>query len=172
MGFVTLTFLLDKIARVNAQRLTQRLTDLHITPRHVGLLTAAATLTAPSQADLGTWLGVGPSAVVAIVDELESLGAVTRSTDTTNRRRQIITVTATGQQLLSEAAARAEELDRDLLAGLPPDLTEAFGTALRAIAAELGVGTPGRTGTPVAEASDKNVDADRGNRVTRPGSGR
>ena len=152
MSVVTLTFLLDKIARVNAQRLTQRLTDLGITPRQVGLLTAAETLTSPSQADLGAWLGIGPSAVVAIVDELESLGAVTRSADATNRRRQIITITATGRQLLSEATRRAGELDRDLLVGLPAELGEAFGTALRAIAAELGIGTP----VPEAAAGDES----------------
>lgn len=132
--------LLDKIARVNAQRFAQRIAELGITPRHVGLLTAAAGQEAPSQAELGAWLGVGPSAVVAIVDELEARGAVVRSPDPRNRRRMIITVTGEGTRLLAEATRRAEELDQELFSELPPELVEAFGAATRLIAVRLGVG--------------------------------
>jgi DNA-binding MarR family transcriptional regulator len=135
-----LSLLLDKIARVNAQRFAERITNLGITPRHVGLLTAAASHKAPSQSELGAWLGVGPSAIVAIVDELENRGAVSRSPDPSNRRRMIITVTAKGTRLLAEATRRAKELDRELFSELPPELVEAFAAATRLIAARLGVG--------------------------------
>jgi DNA-binding MarR family transcriptional regulator len=132
--------LLDKIARVQAQRFAQRITDLGITPRHVGLLTAAAGQEAPSQSELGAWLGVGPSAVVAIVDELETRGAVVRSPDPRNRRRMIITVTDEGSRLLAEATRCAAELDEELFSELPPELVEAFVAATRLIAMRLGVG--------------------------------
>ena len=135
-----LGLLLDKIARVNAQRFAQRVADLDITPRHVGLLMAAASQEAPSQSELGAWLGVGPSAVVAIVDELEARGAVVRSPDRSNRRRMIITVTDEGSRLLAEATRRAEQLDQELFSELPPELVEAFATATRLIAVRLGVG--------------------------------
>jgi DNA-binding MarR family transcriptional regulator len=134
-----LTLLLDKIARASAQRLAQRLSDLEITPRHVGLLTAAASLRAPSQAELGAWLGVGTSAVVAIVDELETRGAVRRTPDPANRRRMIITVTREGASLLAEADRHARELDQDLVADLPPELTAAFSAATLMIAQRLGL---------------------------------
>lgn len=132
--------LLDKVARVNAQRFAQRIADLDITPRHVGLLTAAASQEAPSQSELGAWLGVGPSTVVAIVDELETRGAVVRSPDLSNRRRMIITVTDEGTRLLAEATRRAEELDQELFSELPSELVEVFATATRLIAVRLGVG--------------------------------
>jgi DNA-binding MarR family transcriptional regulator len=137
-----LTLLLDKIARASAQRFAQSISDLDITPRHVGLLTAAARQEEPSQAELGAWLGVGPSAVVAIVDELEARGAVARRPDTVNRRRMIITVTDEGTRLLAEATRRAEKLDHDLFSGLTPEQVEAFGAATRLMAARLGVGAP------------------------------
>lgn len=139
-----LGLLLEKIARVTAQRFAQRIADLDITPRHVGLLTAAAHQTAPSQADLGAWLGIGPSAVVAIVDELEARGAVLRTPDSTNRRRMIITVTEEGARLLTEANRHAEELDRDLVAPLSPAQRAAYATATRLVAGHLGVGGPPR----------------------------
>jgi DNA-binding MarR family transcriptional regulator len=106
----------------------------------VGLLTAAAHQSSPSQAELGTWLGVGPSAVVAIVDELEARGAVRRTPDPANRRRMIITVTPAGAELLHEATRRAVALDRELFADLPAPLIEAFETATRLIATRLGIG--------------------------------
>jgi DNA-binding MarR family transcriptional regulator len=134
-----LTLLLDKIARVYAQRFTQRIADLDITPRHVGLLTAATCQNAPSQAELGAWLGIGPSAVVAVVDELERHGAVVRTPDQRNRRKLIITLTESGTELLAEATRRADDLGQELFADLPPDLFGAFDAATRLIAAKLGL---------------------------------
>lgn len=114
-----LGLMIDKIARVIGQRFAERIADLGIRPRHVGLLSAAASQDKPSQADLGAWLGIGPSAVVAVVDELQALGAVERNPDPANRRRWTITLTAEGTRLLDEATHRAAELDRDLLSALP-----------------------------------------------------
>jgi DNA-binding MarR family transcriptional regulator len=135
-----LPLLLDKITRVYVQRFTQRIADLDITPRHVGLLTAATSQDAPSQAELGAWLGIGPSAVVAVVDELERRGAVVRVQDQRNRRKLIITVTETGTELLAEALRRAGQLDQELFADLPAELFGAFDAATRLIAARLGLG--------------------------------
>jgi DNA-binding MarR family transcriptional regulator len=89
---------------------------------------------------LGAWLGVGPSAIVAIVDELETRGAVVRTPDPRNRRRMIITVTDDGTRLLTDATRRAKELDQELFSELPPELMAAFVTATRLIAVRLGVG--------------------------------
>lgn len=135
-----LTLLLDKIARVYAQRFTQRIADLDITPRHFGLLTAATCQNAPSQAEIGTWLGIGPSAVVAVVDELERHGAVVRTPDQSNRRKLIITLTDSGAELLAEATRRVADLDQELFGDLPADLFGAFDTATRLVARKLGLG--------------------------------
>lgn len=135
-----LALLLDKITHVYAQRFAQRIAELDITPRHVGLLTAASSQDAPSQAELGTWLGIGPSAIVAVVDELETRGAVVRTPDPRNRRKLIITVTETGTELLAEALRRGDALDQEVFADLPSDLFGAFDAATRLVAAKLGVG--------------------------------
>jgi DNA-binding MarR family transcriptional regulator len=134
-----LGLMIDKIARVSGQRFAERIADLDIRPRHVGLLSAAARQDKPSQADLGAWLGIGPSAVVAVVDELQALGAVERNPDPANRRRWTITLTGEGTRLLTEAIHRAEELDRDLVSTLPPELAQAFHAATVQIARHLGI---------------------------------
>jgi DNA-binding MarR family transcriptional regulator len=135
-----LTLLLDKIVRVNSQRFAELIADLEIRPRHVGLLTAASRQKAPSQAELGVWLGVGASAVVALVDELEARGAVVRRPDLANRRRWTITLTEKGERLLTEASRRAEDMDHEFLSGLSQETVAAFVTTTLSIAARLGVG--------------------------------
>ena len=134
-----LGMVIDKIARVIGQRFGEGIADLGIRPRHVGLLSAAARQDRPSQADLGSWLGIGPSAVVAVVDELQALGAVERNPDPDNRRRWTITLTDEGTRLLAEATHRAEELDRELVSTLSPEQAEVFRAAATLIAGHLGI---------------------------------
>ena len=57
---------------------------------------AVSGLNRPSHREVGEALGVGPSAVVPIVDELEALGALTREPDPNSRSRPILTLTRQG----------------------------------------------------------------------------
>jgi DNA-binding MarR family transcriptional regulator len=136
-----LALMLGMIGRAIAPQFAQRLADLDLMPRHVALLQAASAQNTPSQAELAGRLGLVPSAVVPIVDELEARGAVRRTQDSSDRRRSIVAVTNEGRRLLAEAATRAQGLDRELLEQLPPDLAEAFSTATRLIAGQLGLGS-------------------------------
>ncbi len=131
--------LLDKVARASATRFAERIADLGIRPRHVGVLVAIARSDNPSQAHLAEWLGVGPSAVVALIDELEAMGAVTREPDPANRRRWTIRLTPSGQKLAATAEERARRLDAELLSGVPKGDTAAFRTTVHALANALGV---------------------------------
>jgi DNA-binding MarR family transcriptional regulator len=135
------TLLIGLIARATAPRFAERIADLGLMPRQVALLQAATTQKSRSQSELGARLGLVPSAVVVIVDELEALRAVTRTQDASDRRRSIVTVTDEGRRLLAEAVRRGQELDRELTAQLPQELAEAFGTATRLIADHLGIGS-------------------------------
>jgi DNA-binding MarR family transcriptional regulator len=135
------TLLVGMIARATAPRFAQRIADLGIMPRHVALLAAVTAQKTPSQAELGARLGLVPSAVVAIVDDLEARGAVVRTQDSRDRRRSIVAVTDEGRRLLAEAVRRGHELDAELFEQLPAELAEAFSTATRQIAHDLGLGS-------------------------------
>src|SRR6478752_1425955 len=54
----------------------------------------------PSQRELSDFLDLDPSQIVALVDELERRGAVTRQADPQDRRQRIIRATPAGQRLL------------------------------------------------------------------------
>lgn len=84
-----------------------------------------------SQRDLSVRLGLDPSDVVAVLDELESHGFVSRTRCAEDRRRHSVAITPTGTRV-RKAAARALEAAQDgFLAALNPAEREQFTTLLR-----------------------------------------
>jgi DNA-binding MarR family transcriptional regulator len=124
----TLVFKLGTLGTVATERFTHELDafELGLKPKHVGLLATLASGTAASQLELATRMGVAPSLVVSLADHLEQLGALQRVRDPQDRRRQVLTLTEAGHQLLT----RCERAGRTLDAELTADLTEAQRTAL------------------------------------------
>ncbi|MEV8313671.1 hypothetical protein AB0Q95_05810 [Streptomyces sp. NPDC059900] len=74
-------------------------------------------------------MGVAPSLVVALADHLQKLGAVERVRDPADRRRQILTLTEHGRELLGVCAELARSADAEFAA----DLTEAESAVLTAL---------------------------------------
>jgi len=66
-------------------------------------------------------LGVDPSALVSILNELESLGLASRQRDTADRRRHIVTMTADGINALHTIESILDKTDDDLFTSLSPD---------------------------------------------------
>jgi DNA-binding MarR family transcriptional regulator len=68
---------------------------------HYRLLAALAEFGPSSQADLGRSTGVDRSDVVAALNELAEQGLVKRSPDASDRRRNIVSITAAGNRRLA-----------------------------------------------------------------------
>lgn len=111
------------LLRLLAQEVTDayaaRLAPHGIRPRHVRLLRAAADTAGASQREIGTVLGLVPSAVVPIVDDLETMGALRRVPDPRDRRRHGLELTPRGRELLEVARQAADAVDADVLGPLP-----------------------------------------------------
>lgn len=75
----------------------------------------------PSQRELSEFLNLDPSQIVALVDELQGRGMITRQPDPRDRRNRIIVITPAGRRLLRRATALAQAADDQVLAGLAPD---------------------------------------------------
>lgn len=84
------------------------------------MLSASAARGGLSQRELGEILGVDPSAVVALVDDLERAGLVRRDPHPDDRRTRLVVVTAAGQVTLAETRELARRVDDGLLAALTP----------------------------------------------------
>lgn len=87
-----------------------------------------------SQRELSDIMGVDPSDLVTIIDELVDAGVVERAVDPSDRRRRTLSITTAGERWLRERDRRAEEYERLLRAHLP-DGGVALRTALHAIIA-------------------------------------
>ena len=71
-----------------------------LTHKQVGLLAVVDTGMASSQREIATHLGVAPSLVVSLVDQLVNIGAVRRTRSTRDRRVQAVEITDEGHGLL------------------------------------------------------------------------
>ena len=87
---------------------------------HFRLLAALEEFGPASQASLGRHTEMDRSDVAAAVSELASQHLVRRATDQTDRRRNIITITATGRAHLARLNTLLADVQDELLAPLSP----------------------------------------------------
>jgi DNA-binding MarR family transcriptional regulator len=133
----SLTFLLGKVGGTARTRFALKLAPYGLKPRHCAVLELAGTA-ARTQLELATMIGVTPSVVVDMLDELERLDAVERVPQPGDRRRRVVELTPAGRQLAARAAAAAHEVDEELLGELTPDLRAAFRAGLEQVGAAEG----------------------------------
>ncbi|KUN05109.1 MarR family transcriptional regulator [Streptomyces yokosukanensis] len=137
----TLVFRLGTLGAVVGDRFAGRIERLDLKPKHVGLLTALGQGSFASQQDLAGRLGVAPSLVVSLADHLESLGALRRVRDPQDRRRQVLTLTDRGHELLAACTAEATTLDGELTAHLDEPERRALHATLGSLATRAGLST-------------------------------
>lgn len=112
------------------QTFSARIAPLGLSHKQVGLLAVVDVSLARSQRDIADRLNVAPSLVVALVDQLIALGAVTRERSQTDRRVQVVSITEDGRAMLAGAARVAAALDAELTQRLSPAGRDALATLL------------------------------------------
>lgn len=100
----------------------------------------ALSLGAPgSQLELADLLHVAPSVIVTFADHLESLNAITRERDPRDRRRQLLVLTAHGQQLLADSYRIAAQLDTELFAHMRQSERAVIAKFLAGVVSAVGI---------------------------------
>lgn len=135
----TIVFRLGTVGSVAGDRFAELIEAYGLKPKHAGLMAALSQGVAASQQELAARLGVAPSLVVSLADHLEILGAVRRVRDSDDRRRQVLTLTDHGRDLLEDCAAAARTLDEEFTAALTPDQRAALHHALGVLATAAGL---------------------------------
>ncbi|WP_035799820.1 MarR family winged helix-turn-helix transcriptional regulator [Kitasatospora mediocidica] len=135
----SLSFRLGTLGTIATTRFTAAIEDHGLKPKHVALLAALDAGAASSQLELAQAMGVAPSLVVSMADQLEALGAVVRERDPADRRRQMLALTEDGRALLHECAAQAHAIDAELAAALSLAERESLRRALGVLAREAGL---------------------------------
>ncbi|MCR6485378.1 MarR family transcriptional regulator [Amycolatopsis sp. OK19-0408] len=135
-------FLVAQVGAHAAQRFTERIGELDLTPAQVGLLRLVATRPGQSQQALAKQLGTPATRLVPLVDGLEKRGLIERRRNAEDRRLYALELTAKGRELMVGVARTAQAHDRAITAALTDDERATLHELLKRIADEQGL-TPG-----------------------------
>ncbi len=113
-----LAFLLAQVGGLAAMRFGERVAEAGVTPPQAGLLRVVAAEPGRTQQAVAVQLGLLPSRLVALVDELEGRGLVERRRDPTDRRNSALFITAAGKAMLRDIGRVAQAHGEEFLAPL------------------------------------------------------
>ena len=135
-------FLLTQVGAHAARRFAGRVAEIGLTAPDAGLLRKIASDPGASQQALAKHLGVMPSRMVALVDDLEAKGIVTRVRSTQDRRNYALQLTEHGRKVFGELSRIAAQHEESLCAALSREERIQLSDLCRRIANEQGL-TPG-----------------------------
>lgn len=147
--------LLDLLARRLRGAAEAELAAFDLRPRHVIGLTLLRDFGEHSQAALAASLGIDPTNVVALLNELESTGLIERRRSPEDRRRHTVVLTPAGGQRLAEIETALARLEHRLFAAMDSEEQAALYGLLQRAASATG-GTHGASAASCAGAADES----------------
>ena len=135
-------FLLAQLGAHASEQYARRTIELGLTPAHTGLLRLVTIQPGMNQQTLSGLLGVTPSKVVALVDDLEARGLLERRRSDTDRRATALHLTDAGQDTMAGVRKIAMEHEATITAALSESERLRLIGLLQQVADEQGL-TPG-----------------------------
>lgn len=129
-----LGFLLARASGLAVRLVNLALDEHGLRARHLTLLQLVESGDR-SQREISAALGLDPSNVVNLVDELERLDLIRRTPDPRDRRARLISLTTAGADRLREAGQVADEVLAELVADLSERQQAQLRRALAAVVA-------------------------------------
>jgi DNA-binding MarR family transcriptional regulator len=152
--------LLSQIGTHAALTFGRKIKGFGISPPHVGILRWIRDNAGENQRQLASHLGVLPSRLVLLLDELETKGLVTRQRSRQDRRNQQLQLTAKGTRLLEKVELVAAAHEADLGSGLTESERETLIELCAKLAAHRGLaahGHPGYMKRPARQAEGSGL---------------
>ena len=110
--------LLFRLWRVSHTRTAEALESLGLTTALFALLNVLGTHEGAIQQELGSAMGIDPSTMVSLIDQLEAAGLAKRRPRPTDRRAREVVITPKGRRVLQRARQLAMEVEDEVLRGL------------------------------------------------------
>jgi DNA-binding MarR family transcriptional regulator len=132
-------FLLAQVGAHAASRFAERLAKLDLAPPHAGILRILSSTPGITQQKLAGMLGMAPSRLVALIDDMDSRGLIERRGNPDDRRRYALHLTEKGRSMLESVGRISREHSQALLAALSDDERRQLADSLLRIADEQGL---------------------------------
>jgi MarR family transcriptional regulator, lower aerobic nicotinate degradation pathway regulator len=123
--------LLFRLWRVSHERTAEALEMIGLTPPLFALLNVLGAREGAIQQEIGQAMGIDPSTMVSLIDQLEGAGLAQRRTHPKDRRAREVTITPKGRRTLERARGLATQVEDDVLRGLSASERRRLLTLLR-----------------------------------------
>src|SRR5436853_2751292 len=107
-----------RLWRASHTRIAAALESLGLTPASFGLLNVLGAREGAIQQELGAAMGIDPSTMVALIDQLETAGLAKRRPRPTDRRAREVVITPKGRRALERGRRLAVQVEDEVLQGL------------------------------------------------------
>lgn len=107
-----------RLWRASHTRTAQALNSIGLTPARFALLNVLGARQGAIQQQLSSDMGIDPSAMVTLIDELEGAGLAERRRRPGDRRAWEVMITPKGRRALTRARGLAEQVEDEVLGGL------------------------------------------------------
>jgi MarR family transcriptional regulator, lower aerobic nicotinate degradation pathway regulator len=107
-----------RLWRATHMRFAEALESLGLTTALFALLNVLGTREGAIQQELGAAMGIDPSTMVSLVDQLEAAGLAKRRPRPTDRRAREVAITPKGRRVLEQARDLAMQVEGEVLGGL------------------------------------------------------
>ncbi|MFI0259282.1 MarR family winged helix-turn-helix transcriptional regulator [Streptomyces sp. NPDC017056] len=131
------SWLLGRAAARGHRLVAEALAEEGMRMTHHAVLSAVGELGPVSQAELGRSTGIDPKDMVAVVNDLQADGLVTRTPDPKDRRKNAVGISPAGERRLRRTEKLGDRANEELTAALTPAEREQL-MALLARVAEPG----------------------------------
>jgi DNA-binding MarR family transcriptional regulator len=107
-----------RLWRASHTRTAEALSSVDLTPALFGVLNVLGSREGAIQQQLSSDMGIDPSTMVSLIDELESKGWAARRRHPSDRRAWEVAITPQGRQALERARGLALQVQDEVLSGL------------------------------------------------------
>jgi DNA-binding MarR family transcriptional regulator len=143
-----IAFLLVQLGFHAARKFSELLAPLGLEPRQFGMLTRLAANEGKSQQAIGELMGLNPTRMVFLVDELEQQGLVERRRNPDDRRSYALYLTGQGREKLREARQASAAHEHEITTALTDGQRAELAALLRRVADEQGISEESLPGPP------------------------
>jgi DNA-binding MarR family transcriptional regulator len=107
-----------RLWRASHTRIAEALESIDLTPALFGVLNLLGAREGAIQQEIGSAMGIDPSTMVALIDQLEKAGLAKRRPHPKDRRAREVLITPKGRRTLERGRGLAGEVEDEVLRGL------------------------------------------------------